>query len=240
MALPQGGAGITHHRSPALRQGHGATPLRFLRTAAAIVAVMCVAVVAAAGVGAGYCWATGLVDAAMIERIRSAMTDADEDLPEEIEVPEEIAQIAKEEVLQERAMGILDLTARERELNLLKGLLESKAAQVVDAKRELEQAQASFKDKLDAAEAEIVDAAAEQARGILIALPAEDAVQKLMTLQVGEAIRLMKGMPEKTHAKILQEFKTVEQTERSNEIFQAIVRGRPQVDVVQEAAEATR
>ena len=53
-------------------------------------------------------------------------------------------------------------------------------------------------------------------------------------------ILLMRGMPEKTHAKILQEFTTIEQTERSNKIFQAIVRGRPQMDVVQEAAAATR
>ena len=214
--------------------------MRLLRTAAAILAVMCVAVVAAAGVGAGYCWATGLVDAAAVERVRLALTETEEELPDEIEIPEEIAQVAKEEVVRERAMGILDLTARERELNLLKGLLEAKAAQVVESKQELERAQASFKETLDAAEAEILAAAMEQARGILTALPPGDAVQKLMTLEVAEAVTLMKGMPEKTHAKILQEFKTLEQTERSNEIFQAIVRGRPQVDVVQEAAEATR
>ena len=211
-----------------------------IRTTLTLVGVVCTAVVLTALAGAGYCWATGLVDAAAVERVRLALAPPEEQPEEEVAVPEEIAQVAKEEVVRERAMRILDLTARERELNLLKGLLEAKSAQLVETKRELERAQAGFQDTLDAAEAELLSEAAEQARGILLALQPAEAVAKLMTLETDEAIRLMKGLSEKSHAKILQEFKTVEQTARGDEIFQAIVRGRPQVDVVREAAETTR
>ena len=214
--------------------------MRVLRATAVIAAVVCVAVVVTAAAGAGYCWASGLVDRPMLDRVRGAIVDAKDEPPPPVEIPEEIAQVAKEEVIEARAMRILELTARERELNLLKGLLEAKSAELVKTKQDLERAQASFQDTLDEAEAELLSDAAEQARGILLALPPADAVAKLMTLEVDEAIRLMKGIPEKSHAKILQEFTTAEQTTRGNEIFQAIVRGRPKVDVVHEAAEATR
>ena len=211
-----------------------------LRTAAILTSVICVAIVLTAAAAAGYAYATGLVDADTVRRMQAALSEPEEALPDDILVPEELAQVAKEEVIETRAMRILDLTARERELNLLKGLLESKSASLVETKQELERAQSSFKETLDAAEAELLSDAAEQARGILKALPPAEAVAKLMTLETDEAVRLMKGLPEKTHAKILQEFKTVEQTARGNEIFQAIVRGRPQVDLVREAAETTR
>lgn len=206
-----------------------------LRILATLVSVVCVAAVVTLGAAAGYFLATGKLTNEKINAIIDTFNDVGPTIADAPEIPEELAQVAQEQVVNERAMSILGLSARERELNLLKELIAAKTAEVIDEKRELEKARAAFGDELKAAEDQMLTAAAEQARGILLALPAETAVEKLMTLEPREAVLLMKGISEKQHAKILQEFKSKEQTERGNEIFQAIVRGVPSREVIDAA-----
>lgn len=206
-----------------------------LRILATLTSVICVAAVVTAIAGVGLLWGAGRLTPESVNGIVDLLDGKEAILPSEPDIPEELAQVAKEEVVDRRAMSILDLTARERELNLLKGLIEAKATEVINDRRDLERAQQAFKKQLDDVEAELLSEAAEQARGILLALPAGDAVAKLMTLTPDEAVMLMKGVSEKQHAKILQEFKTQEQTERGNEIFQAIVRGDPKRKIMQQA-----
>lgn len=207
------------------------------RIAATLVSVVCVAAVMTAIAAAAYLWYDGRLTGETVNDVVAIFDGEEEALPTEPEIPEEIAQVAKDEVVERRAMAILELTSRERELNLLKGLIESKAAQVVSEKRELERAQKNFQEKLTEVEKELLAESAEQARGILLALPPDEAVRKLMTLDADEAVRLMKGVADKAHAKILQEFQGQEETPRGNEIFQAIVRGQPKREVIQQAAE---
>lgn len=205
------------------------------RILATLVSVVCVAAVVTLGAAAGYFLATGKLTNEKINAIIDTFNDVGPTIADAPEIPEELAQVAQEQVVNERAMSILGLSARERELNLLKELIEAKTTEVIDEKRELEKARGAFGDELKAAEDQLLTDAAEQARGILLALPAENAVEKLMTLEPREAVLLMKGISEKQHAKILQEFKSKEQTERGNEIFQAIVRGVPSREVIDAA-----
>ena len=206
-----------------------------LRILATLTSVVCIAAVVTLIAGVGLLWSAGRLTPETINGIADLLDGQEPVLPSEPEIPEELAQVAKEEVIDKRAMSILELTARERELNLLKGLIEAEAAEVVNQRRDLDRAQKAFKQQLEDVEAELLSESAEQARGILLALPAEKAVEKLMTLEPAEAIMLMKGVAEKSHAKILQEFQSQEETVRGNEIFQAIVRGLPKRDVLQQA-----
>ena len=205
-----------------------------IRLAYHFSAVIALAWLAAQLVGLGWAWNEGHLAKDKLNAAYQAFQPPPE-TEVEIEIPEELAQVAKEEVVERRAMAILELSARDRELQLLKSLVEQKMVEVTASKRNLEQLQAGFQTELDTARAELLDEAAEQARGILLALQPQDAVAKLMTLEPTEAIRLMKGIPEKDHAKILAAFRGAEQTERGNEIFKAIVRGRPEADIVAEA-----
>jgi flagellar motility protein MotE (MotC chaperone) len=99
----------------------------------------------------------------------------------------------------------------------------------------------AFEDELARIEGEITSAGTEQARGVLLALPPKDAVRQLMHLTLAEDVVLMKGLPEKTVAKILKEFQatapapatdtTAERkespAERGRLIFEALSRGEP-------------
>lgn len=206
-----------------------------LRILVSLICVVCVAAVVTAVAGIGLLWGAGRLNPEKVNQIAKLLDGSDAIIPDVPEIPEELAQVAKEEVVNRRAMSILELTARERELNLLKGLIEAKAAELGNNRKDLERAQTAFKKQLEEVEAELLSEAAEQARGILLALPPDEAVAKIMTLKPEEAVLLMKGIPEKSHAKILQAFKTQEETLRSNEIFQAIVRGDPKQQVIQQA-----
>ena len=199
-------------------------------------AVIALAWLAAQIVGVGWAWNGGYLAK---DKLTAAYNAFQPPVEEEvkIEIPEELAQVAKEEVVQRRAMAILELQARDRELQLLKSWVEQKMVEVTASKRELEQLQSGFQAELDQARDALLAESAEQARGILLNLKADDAVEKLMTLEPDEAIRLMKGIPEKDHAKILEAFRTPENRERGNEIFKAIVRGRPESDIVAAAEE---
>ena len=207
-----------------------------IRLAYHFSAVIALACMAAEVVGLGWSYQQGYLAE---DKLTAAWTALQPEKPAEveIEIPEELAQVAKEEVVERRAMAILELQARDRELQLLKSLVEQKMMRVTSAKQELEQMQTSFQSELDAATETLLSESAEQARGILLALQPDYAVEKLMTLEPDEAIRLMKGIPEKDHAKILEAFQGAERTERGNEIFRAIVRGRPESDIVAKAEE---
>ena len=65
----------------------------------------------------------------------------------------------------------------------------------------------------------------------------DDAVENLMQLDLEENIVLLKGMPEKQIAKILQEFLKGkdEQLERGWQIFEAISRGEPSKKLIDAA-----
>jgi hypothetical protein len=72
-------------------------------------------------------------------------------------------------------------------------------------------------------------------------MASSDAVEKLMQLKLEESVALLKGMPEKTIAKILQEFESdpadPARIQRGHEIFEAISRGEPNSTLVRTAAE---
>lgn len=206
-----------------------------LRILATIASVICIAAVVMLLGGAAYVWSQGRLTTENVNSIAEILGGSDQAPPAEPEIPEELAQVAKDEVIEARAMKILALEARKREIDLLKGMIETKAAQIVKDKQALDRAQNAFKKQLEEVEEELLSDAAEQARGILLALPAEEAVAKLMTLEPNEAVMLMKGITDKQHAKILQEFRSQEETLRGNEIFQAIVRGRPKREVIDDA-----
>ena len=98
-----------------------------------------------------------------------------------------------------------------------------------------------FDEELARIDAELTSASAEQSRGILLALPAKEAVRQLMQLDLEADVILLKGMPEKSIAKILKEFSATaappgtetgadrkeSPAERGRRIFEALTRGEP-------------
>jgi flagellar motility protein MotE (MotC chaperone) len=70
-----------------------------------------------------------------------------------------------------------------------------------------------------------LDEATEQGRGILMALPPDEAARKLMQISLEEDLVLLKGISEKKIADILQEMVDPESAERGQEIFHKLSTG---------------
>jgi hypothetical protein len=77
--------------------------------------------------------------------------------------------------------------------------------------------------------------ATEQARAVLQAMSTTDTVNHLMQLELDDCLKLIKGMPEKKIAKIMQEFFSeggdgggkASRIERANEILKSLADGDP-------------
>jgi hypothetical protein len=142
---------------------------------------------------------------------------------------------------QARTVKVLNLDKRESELVTLKEMADGKREDLETQQQQFHAQRKAFEDDLARIEAEITSAGTEQARGVLLALPAKDAVRQLMHLTLAENVVLMKGMPEKTVAKILKEFQATapppvadsaaerkeSPAERGRLIFEALSRGEP-------------
>lgn len=200
------------------------------------VAIFCTASVLTAAVLASYHWMQGTLDKETIDHIRLVMEGERISRETDVVVEESFPDTNKE-IVQKRLTAILSLSARERELKTLKETIDEQSKKIVEERKQLETLQASFKKNLENEREKITTESAEQARSILLGMKPDSAVMKLMAVETEEAITLLKGMKEKDAAKILEKFSTVKQADvqKANDIFQAIMRGRGEVDLIKQA-----
>lgn len=210
-----------------------------MRTLTMIVCIFCVATIISEVLGLALLWSRGQLTADTLKDIRDVVTgNTDDDF--EADQEKENAVPSNDEVVRARAMGILNLNTREQEL----GLLKRNAVELRDAARAervaFEKTVQGFDTQLQQLNESVVSAATEQARAVLLAMPPKDAVGSLMNIPLEKDILLVKGMPEKSIAKILQEFfkGTEEQAKRGQDIFEAISRGEPSRDLVDQSIDA--
>ncbi len=138
------------------------------------------------------------------------------------------------------------MESRGKELELLKMLTENRANQLISDQKSFDEMKEAFRVELAGLNERHQTEAVEQARSVLLASPTEAAVQRLMELPLTEAISIIRGMPEKNIAKILQGFNvapkenagtaaTAEDRKiRGQKIFEALSRGEPARSLVQE------
>ena len=155
------------------------------------------------------------------------------------EAPQDSATVSRDDVLKERALKLLDLEQREGDLKVLRQNIITRADELARDEAALKARRVAFEKELGKLREEAASAATEQARGVLLALPPAEAALKLTQIPEAEAIRLLKGVPEKSIAKILKEFTgSPEQIERSKRLFEALVKGDPEVSRIDAAGNA--
>lgn len=193
------------------------------------IVIVCVATVFSEVLGAGLLWYRGQLTVDTIKDIRSILkgeTQGDFDLGEESAK----ADPSSDDVMQKRIRAILDLENREDENDILKKMVDSKKETLIADQEKLRDQKKVFEEQLKTLNDRFTGEAIAQARLIVLALPPADAVQNLVQLDLAETVILLKGMPEKSIAKILQQFarsNLVEEQERGQEVFEAIYRGEP-------------
>lgn len=204
-----------------------------------ILGVFCGTLVLAQLIALGLMWSRGYLTAHTIREIRLLMAGGDEGFREQEENRQAAAR-SQQEIQEKRMLRILDLQTRENELSYLKVMAEDANKLLSQKREEFDKVKTDFRNELDDLQKKSAAAGVEQARAVLLASPIDDAVNRLMAVKLEEAVELVRGMPEKSIAKILQGFRGEtsrdrEKVDRGTKIFQAINRGGP----VRELAEQT-
>jgi hypothetical protein len=184
----------------------------------------------------GLLWSRGLLTPTSLREVRLALSGQSitEPLVDE-EVMEKNAA-SEAEIREQRIRRALELDARENELSLLKRMTTETANRLISDRQSFDQLKDQFRTELSALQAQTTAAATEQTRAILLASPPEEAVRDLQGLSVTEGVDLLRGLPEKSIARILLAFQTDPQTAaRGMELFKGIYRGDPNRQLIDSA-----
>jgi len=199
------------------------------RSLIVVICIFCVATILSELVGLGFLYYRGQLTSETIAEIRVLLSGQFGEFSES-EQDEETYYPSSEDVVKQRSISVMDFNNREKELAILKSLIDENAMSFSKQQEELERKQTEFDKKLAILDEQIVSEGAEQARGVLVKLTPSDAVLYLMELDLQENIMLLKGMPEKKIAEYQEEFLKGDQKQvkRGHEIFEAISRGEPE------------
>lgn len=206
-----------------------------IRSLAMIFACVSVAVVLTEAAAVFVVWQRGWLTPHYFREVRMVFESTEQER-EAAARAEESPKVSLDDVVRERALRILDLDKRESDLKQLHDDVLSQAEELNALRTSITETRDAFRKELETLRKESTTAAIEQARGVLLAMPPVDAAAKLSQITEREAIHLLRGMPEKSIAKILKEFSTTpEQIDRGRKLFEALARAEPEVAVIDKA-----
>ena len=199
-----------------------------LRMLIKIFGCVCIAAVISELAVLGVMWKRGLLSEHNLREIKMVLATEHQEAGQENTVARQSNQPSLAQVTEVRAVRLFEFDRREGQLQAMKTMADDQAADLEQRLREFRGHKKTFEEGLATLQKNIASQASEQARGVLLALPPKDAVEKLMILSLSEDVLLLKGMTEKSIARILAEFNaSPEQVERGRKIFEAISRGDP-------------
>jgi len=206
------------------------------RTLAALIGLFSFATILAEAMALGYLAYDGRLSGEKVSTILSGQPLADEATAAKPEAPQPTA----EEIENRRTLQTLELNARADNLQLLKDLLTKEADQLSKDRAAYEKARQEFEAELELVRTRAADEATEQARLVVKSLAPRDAITYLLALDESDALRIVKGLPERTVAKILQEFAagTDEEQQRGRSLFEAIAAAQPEATLTDAAKAA--
>jgi hypothetical protein len=155
-------------------------------------------------------------------------------------------QPSYEEVLQRRALASLDITLRESALDKSLRELSLVEDRIRTERTRFDYLVQSYDDRLRQLETSATDAAVLETQRTLEALPPKQAKQQLLNLlsenpspgiesPISSVVALVKAMPIDRRRKILSEFKSVDEEDKLADILKEILRGAPDVPLLQQA-----
>tara|TARA_R110002095_G_scaffold195600_2_gene174256 strand:+ start:3887 stop:4537 length:651 start_codon:yes stop_codon:yes gene_type:complete len=199
-----------------------------MRSVAIMVSVFCVATIISQLLGISFLWYRGNLTADSIKDIRMIVTG--QSLDNVALVEEETTMPSRDEISLTRATRILELAAREDEIDMLKNSITQSSDTLKKDRLAFAQAKQKFEDDLKLLSEQSKSTAIKKTQTVLVALPSGDAVQYLMQLSIEENIELLKGMEGKFIAKMLKEFLVTPDPlvmKRGKEIFKEIAQDEP-------------
>jgi hypothetical protein len=220
-----------------------------IRTLWIVVSVSCVAALLSEVAGAGVLWSRGFLTARRLREVRDVFEPQEKEAVS-LDAEAQPVMPSSQDVLRDRSLRVLSLSSLETEVGLLKAMLETERTNLSTQNAAFQQQRAAFKSQLQQLSDETAVAAREQARGVLLALPPNEAVDRLMQLSINEDVLLLREMPEPKIALLLKEFvatpegetssnanarPTGERRQRAQEIFKSINNGEPRNSIIRSA-----
>ncbi|HID24435.1 MAG TPA: hypothetical protein EYP14_18830 [Planctomycetaceae bacterium] len=207
-----------------------------IRLVAFVTSILCFVIVLGEALGLGLLWMRGQLTPETVQEIRVILSGETQEIAiEEQENDREFP--STDQVIAERALRILDLESRERELDQLKTLVDESRELVLKEHELLTAKKQAFEQRLAQIQSQLKSQATELARAVIAQSSTKDAVRQLMALDVDQNVILIQGLTEKKIAELLKEFGRgdAEQVERGLRIFEALSRGEPTRAVVEKA-----
>jgi hypothetical protein len=219
-----------------------------IRTLWIVLSLSCVAAVVSETAGAGVLWSRGFLTARHLREVRDVFEPQEKDAVA-LDAETQPVMPSSQDVLRDRSLRVLSLSSLETEVGLLKGMLETERTSLSAQNAAFQQQRAAFKSQLQQLSEETAVAAREQARAVLLALPPNEAVDRLMQLSINEDVLLLREMPEAKIAMLLKEFGATpegetpsanarpiaERRQRAQEIFKSINTGEPRNSIIRSA-----
>jgi hypothetical protein len=217
-----------------------------MRTLWVAVSVSCVTLFLSEALGVGFLWSQGLLNARRLREVRDLFGPQEKEAVA-FDAEPQPALPSSQDVLRERSLRVLSLGSLETEVGLLKSMIENERNSLIAQRADFQKEKASFNAQLQQLSDKNVVEAREQSRGVLLALPPADAVDRLMQLTVNEDVLLLREMPEAKIALLLKEFATppeaggepataprdvATRTQRAKEIFERITKGEPRESII--------
>lgn len=210
-----------------------------IRKLMTFVGIVCVAAVITEAFAVGLLWYRGqltpdtLTDVGRLLSGEEAESMSDDDA--------ETVPPSTEELAMAIVRAQLDLDSRDQEAKLLMDMVEQGRVQLSEDRAAFLAEKKAFEERLAALEERWASEGTDQARRILKSQRPEDSYAQLAPLELDEAVMLLRGLPDKTIASILQQFarsNDEQQTRRGREIFEALSRGEPRRSLVDEPTTA--
>jgi len=186
--------------------------------------------------GVSWLWLQGSLSSHNLQEIRLILLEEGK-AEAALETAEAKLQVPSgQDIQNRRILRVLDLESREKELDLMKAMTLNTENRLISDRTSFDNMREAFRSELGEMDTRGRSEAVEQARAVLLALlksAPESAVERLMTLNLEEAVDLVRGMPEKSIAQLLREFDASTakdadaQKERGQKIFEALNRGEP-------------
>jgi len=163
-----------------------------IRLLAYVTSLFCFVVVLGEALGVGLLWMQGRLTPDTLDEIRLILSEQ----PEQQQVPQEQQEQelpSTEDVLAERAMRILNLESRQRELEQLKALVDQGRELVLKEQDLFTQKKKAFEQQLAALQSQLNSEATELAREVIAKSDPKDAVRHLMALDLDQDVILLRG-----------------------------------------------
>lgn len=206
-----------------------------MRTGMVIISVIAIATVLSEMIGVALLWYRGQLTEQTLSDVRLLLSgDLQSAVQSENREPRELP--STEDYSQQRILRVLGLNTREQELQLLQSMVAANRKAVIDERQSLEGLRDEFEKRLAELKQQTASQSAEQARGILQALQPADAAEQLMALTFEQDVLLLKGMSERSVARILEQMLKGDdaQKERGSAIFEALSQGDPEKSLVED------